>query len=275
MLILISLPQTAPANIVLPAVNNATVQPSGPRPGVNGKQFFNMESLGQGTFASFGVVDFQSSPMSLQVTSLALALTQANAAFTHNGALTFYLSTDTATNIEPGISSLIYSVADIPTGLDNQLSPIFPLGTGSFTQVSDGTMDIFSFSLSAAVASYLTSQISTGGRIRVVIAPGDPTVAATYAGFSNTEFAGPELTLAAPEPGTLGGTSLVLLALTAGLARARGLPLRAAGLKRLCRSRVWYEQNVTWLGPHRFEPVLLAQPDSSLEGARQRHDAEQ
>jgi hypothetical protein len=213
--------------------------------------------------------------MSLQVTSLTLALTQANAAFTHNGVLFFYISSDTATNIEPGISPLIYSVADIPTGLDNQLSPIFPLGTGSFTQVSDGTMDIFSFSLSAAVASYLTSQISTGGRIRVVIAPGDPTVAATYAGFSNTEFAGPELTLAAPEPGTLGGTSLVLLALTAGLARARGLPLRAAGLKRLCRSRVWYEQNVTWLGPHRFEPVLFAQPDSSLEGARQRRGAEQ
>ncbi len=48
-------------------------------------------------------------------------------------------------------------------------------------------MDIFSFSPSATVASCLSSQISTGGRIRVVIAPGDPTVAATYAGFSNTD----------------------------------------------------------------------------------------
>ncbi len=98
-------------------------------------------------------------------------------------------------------------------------------------------MDIFSFSPSATVASCLSSQISTGGRIRVVIAPGDPTVAATYAGFSNTEFAGPELTLAtpAPEPGTLGGASLALLALTAGLARGRGPHLRAARLAR-CRA---------------------------------------
>ena len=93
--ITISLPQQARANIILPAANNATVQPGGPRPGVNGKQFFNMEGSVNGTFASFGVVDFQSSPMSVQVTSLTLALTQANAAFTHNGALTFYLSTDT------------------------------------------------------------------------------------------------------------------------------------------------------------------------------------
>jgi hypothetical protein len=223
-LMTISLPQQARANIILPAANNATVQPGGPRPGVNGKQFFNMEGSANGTFASFGVVDFQSSPMSVQVTSLTLALTQANAAFTHNGALTFYLSTDTVTNIEPGISPLIYSAVNIPTGLGTQLSPIFLLGAASFTQVSDGTMDTFSFSPSAAVASYLSSQISTGGRIRVVIAPGDPTVAATYAGFSNTEFAGPELTLAtpAPEPGTLGDASLALLALAAGLARARG-----------------------------------------------------
>jgi hypothetical protein len=235
-LITISVPKQARANIILPASNNATVQPGGPRAGVNGKQFFNMEGSANGTFASFGVVDFQPSPMSLQVTSLTVTLTQANAAFTHNGALTFYLSTDTATNIEPGVSPLIYNPADIPTGLGTQLSPIFPLGTGSFTQVSDGTMDIFSFSFSpsAAVASYLTSQISTGGRIRVVIAPGDPTVAATYAGFSNTEFAGPELTLAAPEPGTLGGASLALLALTVGLGSARGLRLRAAQLAR-CR----------------------------------------
>src|SRR5260370_13321157 len=179
-LILITQPQQARANIILPAANNATVQPGGPRPGVNGKQFFNMEGSVNGTFASFGVVDFQSSPMSVQVTSLTLALTQANAAFTHNGALTFYLSTDTATNIEPGISPLIYSAADIPTGLGTQLSPIFLLGAASFTQVSDGTMDIFSFSPSATVASCLSSQISTGGRHPAGSWPSHPHQAARH-----------------------------------------------------------------------------------------------
>ena len=124
-LIIIFLPQQTRANIIRPAVNNATVQPGGPRPGINGKQFFNMEGSGNGTFASFGVVDFQSNPMNAQVTSLTLVLTQANAAFTHDGGLIFFLSTDTATNIEPVTSPLIYSAGDIPTGLGAQLSPSF------------------------------------------------------------------------------------------------------------------------------------------------------
>lgn len=229
LLITISLPKQAFANIVLPAVNNATVQPLGPRPGSNGKQFFNFEGVGNGAFSSFGVVDFQPSPMSIQVTSLTLALTQANAAFTHNGALIFYLSTDTATNIEPSISPLAFSAANAPTGLGTQLTPIFLLGTGSFTQVSDGTLDSFSFSPNPTAVTYLDSQVAVGGRIRLVIAPGDSTVAATYAGFNNTGFSGPQLTLAipVPEPATLGGVLLAFLVFAAALATTltRATPL--------------------------------------------------
>jgi hypothetical protein len=212
------------ANIALPAVNDATVQPSGPRSGANGKQFFNMEGSANGTFASFGVVDFQSSAMNVSVSSLTIDLTQANAAFTHNGTLIFFLSTDTTTNIDPGTSPLIYNGADVPTGLGAQLSSLLLLGAGAFTQVVDGSVDAFSFSPSAAVTTYLSSQLSAGGRLRVVIAPGDATVAATYAGFSNTEFAGPRLILATPvpEPGTLEGVPVLLLALAAGLVKMRG-----------------------------------------------------
>jgi hypothetical protein len=193
----------------------------GPRPGVNGKQFLNMEGSANGGGASFGVVDFQTGPMTIQVASLTVDLTQANAAFTQNGALNFYLSTDTATNIEPFTSPLAFNPADFPTGIGGQLSSLLPLGAGVFTQVTSGTVDAFTFSPSFAVTSYLTSQISTGGPIRLVIAPADATVAATYAGFSNTEFAGPELILATPVPetGTRAGVSLVLLTLVTGLVR--------------------------------------------------------
>jgi hypothetical protein len=226
---MMSLPQRAVADIFLPAVNNATVQPGGPRTGVNGKQFFNMESAANGSFASFGVVDFQSSPISVQVTSLILNLTQANAAFTNNGALIFYLSTDTTTGIEPGTSPLAYNTASLPTGLGTQLSPLFSLGTANFTEVIDGTRDAFSFSLSPTEATYLRGQLLAGGRIRLVIAPDDLTVAATYAGFSSTEFSGPVLTLVTPEPGTLGLACLAFLVLsgrrkrrTSSLGRGRG-----------------------------------------------------
>jgi hypothetical protein len=224
-LMTISLSQPARADIILTAANNATVQPGGPRPGVNGKQFFNMEGSTNGNFASFGVVDFQSAPTSVPVTSLTLDLTQANAAFTNNGALIFYLSTDTATNIEPATSPLTYSAADTPTGLGTQLSLLFLLGAGSFTQGSNGTVDAFTFSPSATAINYLESQLAAGGRIRLIIAPGDATVAATYAGFSNTGFSGPQLDLVTPtpEPGTLGSASLVLLTFAAGLTRTRRL----------------------------------------------------
>jgi len=231
------LPQQARASIFLPAVNDATVQSGGPRSGVNGKQFFNMEGSANGTFASFGTLDFQSSPTSAQVTSLTLDLTQANAAFTHNGALLFYLSTDTTTNIEPGISPLIYSIPDIPTGLGAQLSPAFLLGAASFTQVSDGTVDAFSFSPSATAVNYIDNQLAVGGRIRLVIAPADSTVAATYAGFSNTQFAGPRLTLVspAPEPGTVGGAFLGLLGCAAGIRRTHGRRFTSCALV----SKIW------------------------------------
>jgi hypothetical protein len=221
---MMSLPQRAVANIVLPATNNATVQPGGPRAGVNGKQFFNMEGSTNGTFASFGVVDFQSSPTNVQVTSLVLDLTQANAAFTQNGALTFFLSTDTTTGIEPVTSPLAYNAASLPTGLGTQLSPLFSLGTANFTQVSDGTVDAFTFSLSPAAATYLKGQLMAGGRIRLVIAPNDPTVAATYAGFSNTEFSGPQLTLVTPEPGTLGLACLAFLMVCGRRKRRMSVP---------------------------------------------------
>jgi hypothetical protein len=219
-------PEELRANIVVPAFNNATIQPGGPRSGANGKLFFNMEGSGNTTFASFGVVDFKSGPMNVAVTSLTLDLTQDNAAFTHNGTLIFYVSTDTATNIEPGTSPLIYNAADLPTGIGTQLSPLLLLGTGTFTEVANGTIDTFSFSPNAAVTSYLSSQLSTGGPIRLVIAPGDAGVAATYAGFSNNDFGGPELLLGTPvpEPGTLVGTTVVLLIFMIGRTRVRSRP---------------------------------------------------
>jgi hypothetical protein len=192
-------PQTTLADTTTPATNNATVQPGGPRAGDNGKVFFNMEGSSNDTFASFGVVDFQLpdgstfNPGDL----LSITLTQANASFTSDGMLAFYVSTDTTTDIEPDTSPLAFDPTDLPTGLGNQLDTKYLLGCGAFTQVADGSMDTFSFMPTDEALSYLMNEISTTGLIRVIVAPADPTVAATYAGFSNTEFQGPALTLTA------------------------------------------------------------------------------
>jgi hypothetical protein len=195
-------PAASSAAITVIAFNNATVQPAGPRPGTNGKAFFNMEGSANGAFASYGVLDFQI-PLgepALNADTLTVSLTQANASFTHDGTLSFYLSTDTSTSIDPGSSPLQF-----PTPAPTLA---YPLGLGSFTEVANGQLDNYTFALSAGLKTYVNNQITSGGLIRIVINPNDPNVAATYAGATfNPAASRPELTLsvgaAVPEPSTI------------------------------------------------------------------------
>src|SRR5262249_52747762 len=73
--------------IVVYASDSAVVQAGGPRPGSDGKEFFNIEGPAKGSSASFGVVDFQltADPSVSAFSILSLSLTEANTAFTHPG----------------------------------------------------------------------------------------------------------------------------------------------------------------------------------------------
>jgi hypothetical protein len=193
------------------AVDNATVQVEGPRPGDNGKRFFNMEGNQNGDctvemvppcFASFGVADFDSDCLQIRgeiesIRSLTVTFVQANASFTHDGALHFWLTTDTTTDIQPSEEdpAIKFALADDPDGLADQLIPRFFLGDGTFTQVEDGHPDPFSFPLSRQAERYLVRQIRHHGTIRIGVSPADGAVAATYAGHANDEFSGPLITL--------------------------------------------------------------------------------
>jgi hypothetical protein len=186
------------------ASDNATVQPGGPRAGDNGKRFFNIEGSGNGTFASFGVLDFNTSTFTTtSVTGAILQLTQANASFTTNGGLQIFLVPDTATDIQPGTSPLQY----VPpgTGFDNQLGTPLLLGTATFVQGTggpfgdgSGTVDTFSLTINAATEALLQSEINAG-KVRLVVAPTDATVAATYRGvFPTTRSPAPPSSSTAP-----------------------------------------------------------------------------
>jgi hypothetical protein len=76
-----------------------------------------------------------------------------------------------------------------------------------FTEVANGHTDVFTFTPTGAALAYLTAEIDSAGKIRLIVAPDDANVAATYAGFSNTSVAGPMLTisspLSVPEPSTV------------------------------------------------------------------------
>jgi hypothetical protein len=191
------------------AFDNATVQPDGPRTGDDGKIYFNIEGINNGTYASFGVADFQSSsfvdangnmisgtPTALN--AITITLSQANADFTNVGSLNFYLAEDTTTSIQPNDNAVIFDTAD-SEGLNGQLVPLHFLGSGSFTGTftptdTSGMVDTFTFppdncsQLDSATVAYVLGVLTNGGAFRVVITPADPEVSATYAGFSNTMY---------------------------------------------------------------------------------------
>jgi hypothetical protein len=123
-------------------------------------------------------------------------LTHANTAFTNNGSLAFYVTTDTTTSIDAGTSPLAFNSVDLPTGLDGRLATRFLLGTGSCTEVADGFAASFRFVPTGAALAYLSTDIGSAGPIRLIIPPADALVAATFAGFANTEIQGPDLTIA-------------------------------------------------------------------------------
>ncbi len=187
-----------------PAFDNATVQPAGPRMGPFGKIFFNMEGNQNANFASFGVADFNLPDLGEHdrgesLNRLTLTFVQANASFTHDGELHFWLTTDTTTDIQPSTNPAVRFIrVEEPDGLGQQLTPRFFLGSGMFVQVGDeGRVDSYSFRLSGHAKQYLRRQIESGGNIRIIVSPADATVAATYAGFSNPDpdTPGPVLTI--------------------------------------------------------------------------------
>ncbi len=190
----------AQLNVGANASNNATIQPAGPRTGVNGKRFFNIEGNNFASFASFGVVDFNATDFGLSqrvsdVTGITLKLYDAPASFSADGRVRFWLSEDTTTDIEPGTSPLRWDANALPDGVGTQLSPLHLLGEGIYTKGTAGNEFAYTLSLSASAKAYLINQINTGGKIRLLVTPAEDTVAATYAGYTHATIPVPRLEL--------------------------------------------------------------------------------
>lgn len=210
-------PQSKAALTTLTATDNSTIKPAGPRAGTSNQTYFNVEGNSNGTNASFGVAEF-TGPGGGGFTSLngvTLSLTESNASFTNAGPLAFYLTRDNATNIDNTGSPTTpnYQSASAPSGIGSQFSPNDLIGAGTFNttgNVNSGTVDTYALTgLSASDTAYILDQLNTGGKIRVIVAPNDTgttgNVAATFAGFTNATFKGPQLTVdAVPEPASAG-----------------------------------------------------------------------
>jgi len=185
------------------AFDNATVQSAGPRSGSSGKTFFNVQGSANGSFASFAVADFQfAAPLNpvTDISAIALELVQSNASFTADGAFSVYWTDANSVSIQPGDGLEYQSGFDGLASVDPLLAPLELLGSSSFVEVADGTVDRVDLlaGLSNGIEGNLINAINAGGVVRLVVVPDAPTTAATWAGFlDNFDGPGPTLTVEA------------------------------------------------------------------------------
>lgn len=216
------------------AFSNATVQPGGPRSGSGGLAFLNIEGNANGSFASWGVArfDMAADKAALDalygagnwiVTGARLKLTQSNAAFSSSGGVSVYFSSDNSTSIDAGASPLIFNSSFLPggnsQGADGLAREAAALVSFTYTPVSSGTIDVYNLNLSAGLLSRLMSG-SVSDIVTLTFEGQSDTVAATYAGYSNSTYDGPILEIIAeqvPSPGSL--TLFALSGLIAGRRR--------------------------------------------------------
>lgn len=195
-----------------PGVDNATVQPGGPRSGANGKRFLNMEGNDNGAFASYGIVDVNAADLAIpftvgDISNVTLTLYNAPAGFSRDGNIKIYITEDTAVDIQPGTSPLKWDANTLPEGINPaDLNPRHELGTGFYdSTLVDGHPFVYNLTVNGAAKTYLIGQINADAKIRLVITPLENGCAATYSGYTDTiptgESAAPILSLDATQGG--------------------------------------------------------------------------
>lgn len=202
--------------IVSLATNNATVWPTGPRTGTNGKIYFDVEGSSNGTgssgYACYGVADFNGASYQGigkvgDVTSATLELFQADASFTKNSTVQLWWTANTNLNINSGNTVKYNYAAGGESGLDSSVwTSLQLLGSASFVQVKSGHEDDYTLSLTATAKAGIISAINSGSDIRFIVSSDNAGGAATWAGYSSTSYSGPKLALnvaAVPEPATI------------------------------------------------------------------------
>jgi MYXO-CTERM domain-containing protein len=183
------------------AIANATVQPGGVRTGNNGINFFNVEGADFGSFASYGAIRFDVSALKAgfdaqygaggwRIDSISLSLTQSNAAFTADGGVdVFFTSNDSVSLTTP--SPLAYG--NFASSFTDALS----VTRYAFTQIGNGTTDTYSLfdrlAGNTAGGNAVAADILADSRLTLVLREADSGVAATYAGLGHNTYAGPTL----------------------------------------------------------------------------------
>ena len=191
----------AQSEVTVPSVDNATVRPDGPRPGSFGRIFFNVEGSANGSFASFGVVDFDLSEAGLgggieTLRGLRLRLTQSNAGFTGDGDFSVYWTDAVDVDTQEGAPIAYQSGQDGIASVDPAFTDLRLLGSARFIETSTGVIDSFPLDdIDAAETALILDALNAGSNLRLIITPDEPATAATWAGQDNFDGPSPELIL--------------------------------------------------------------------------------
>ncbi|MBC8139275.1 MAG: hypothetical protein H8F28_25655 [Fibrella sp.] len=190
-------PAFANQTISAVAARNATVMPSGPRTGANGTNFFNVEGSNNGNFSSYGVLDFVSAAFGINETvasvqNLTLNLFNAPAGFSVAGSVNVYLATDVTTSISNvgGASPLRFQGTGEGITNGGQLGILYLLGSGAY--VNNGSNAPLTYNLAfgnTAASNLFVNSLNNASVIRIVVTPVQNSVAATYAGVTNSTVA--------------------------------------------------------------------------------------
>ncbi len=164
------------------AARSLTVQPGGPQTGRTGALFFNVEGRKNGDggkLASFGILEFPAADVAgegLKDGTLTLTLTQNIVRFSADGPLKFYLAT-----ADVDARDLKFDLSSID-GLGGQVASKAPVGSGGFKKAAAEKADSFTLTLDAAARDFVKGRAARGEPIRIIVAPDDESVAATYLG---------------------------------------------------------------------------------------------
>lgn len=196
------------------ATETGTIQVAGPRTGVNGDNFFNIEGNNNAEVnRSYGVarwdvtalratLDAQYGAGNWRVSRVDLVMTQSNAAFSAAGGLTLFYTADDTTDIKTATSPLAHPFYDEFGAPDLPVDVANPLTTYTFVPISTGTVDtytVYNFGDTAqrqALADDIRNDPSA--LVTLVFQDSDQFVAATYRGqVPSAAAAAPQLAVLA------------------------------------------------------------------------------
>ncbi len=174
------------------ATQTAMILADGPKQGPTAERYFNVEGKSHDKYRGYGVLRFETKALKAEldkkfgagkykITGVALHMTQSSAAFTKDGSVEFYISSDAKTDIKTPGSPLKYPYDPKAGLLHGEL-----LGKATFTKPATKA------ALAAAIAGNyvlfqglpgqisLIAALSQGLPVTLIVAEADPGVAATW-----------------------------------------------------------------------------------------------